>query len=288
MKREKMSASPEARNSLPDTGKISVFGAKLELLRCGSGRPILFLHPEAGIDPGAPVFNRLASQANLIAPSHPGFGASDLLDGMSNIDDLAYYYLDFLEAFNLRDVTIVGVSFGGWIAAEMAIKSTARISRLVLANAVGIKAGNRETRDIADIFALTEAQLAEHSFHDPAAGLRNFETLPDDILRNIARNREATARFGWVPYMHDPKLKGRLHRIDVPTLLLWGESDQIVKPDYGRAYCAAIPGARFDLIERAGHAPHIEQPDIFAGKVIDFMNEGGPIQQNHIRSREIA
>ena len=80
----------------------------------------------------------------------------------------------------------------------------------------------------------------------------------------VARNREATARYAWSPYMHDPKLKGRLHRIRIPTLLLWGAADRILSEAYGRAYCAAIPGARFETIERAGHFPHLEQPEEFA------------------------
>ncbi len=156
---------------------------------------------------------------------------------------------------------MVGVSLGGWIAAEIAVKTTQRIGHLVLADALGIKVGDRETRDIADIFAMTEAQFLERAYSDPATAKRDYTKMDEADLVTIARNREATARFGWSPYMHDPKLKGRLHRIDVPTLVLWGASDRIATPEYGRAYAAAIPGARFELIERAGHFPHLEQPD---------------------------
>ena len=99
--------------------------------------------------------------------------------------------------------------------------------------------------------------------------------MPDDDVRLVARNREATARYAWSPYMHNPKLKTRLHRIRIPTLLLWGTSDRILSEAYGRAFCAAIPGARFDTIARAGHFPHIEQPEEFARKVFAFI-EGQP------------
>jgi pimeloyl-ACP methyl ester carboxylesterase len=263
---------------------VSIAGINLELIRRGQGRPILFLHPESGIAPDAACLDLLAKHGEVFAPSHPGFGASERDPGMSTIDDLAYYYLDFLESLDLKDVLVVGVSFGAWIAAEIAIKSTSRISHLVLADAVGIKVSGRETRDIADFFALTEDQFAELAYHDPAQAKRDLTQLPDEILRAIARNRESTARFGWSPFMHDPKLKQRLHRIDVPTLFLWGESDRIVTPDYGRAFCAAVPGARFETIARAGHSPHVEQPDVFARKVLAFADEA----VRHAASKEVA
>ena len=142
----------------------------------------------------------------------------------------------------------------------------------MLANPVGIKVGDRETRDIADIFALTEEQLAELAYFDPAAGKHDYKAMPEAEVRVVARNREATARYGWSPYMHDPKLKQRLHRIRVPTLLLWGTADRILSQPYGQAYCAAIPGARFEPIERAGHFPHLEQPDEFARRIFAFVD----------------
>jgi pimeloyl-ACP methyl ester carboxylesterase len=94
--------------------------------------------------------------------------------------------------------------------------------------------------------------------------------MPEDDVRTVARNREATARYAWSPYMHNPKLKGRLHRINIPTLVLWGDADRILTEAYGRAYCAAIPGARFETVARAGHYPHIEQPDEFARRTLAF------------------
>jgi pimeloyl-ACP methyl ester carboxylesterase len=250
-------------------------GIRIETIERGVGRPLLFLHPGIGIAPDAPVLDRLAARTRLIAPTHPGFGGSELPAWFNAIDDLAYFYLDLLEALDLRDTIVVGVSLGGWIAAEMAVKSCARISHLVLANPVGIKVSDRQTRDIADIFALTEEQLAELAYFDPAAGKYDYKAMPEAEVRAVARNREATARYGWSPYMHDPKLKQRLHRIRVPTLVLWGTADRIVAQPYGQAYCAAIPGARFQEIERAGHFPHLEQPDEFARRIHAFV-EGTP------------
>jgi pimeloyl-ACP methyl ester carboxylesterase len=257
--------------SADPVSSITVNGVRVELIERGAGRPLLFLHPGIGIEPTAAVLDRLAARARVLAPVHPGFGRSEQPRSFDTVDDLAYFYLDLLDQLDLRDTVVAGVSFGGWIAAEMAIKSTARISHLVLANAVGIKVGDRETRDIVDIYAIPEQEFVELAYFDPALGSRDYKAMPDGEVLAAARNREATARYAWSPYMHDPKLRGRLHRIRVPTLLLWGTADRILSEPYGRAYAAAIPGARFELIERAGHFPHLEQPQAFADKVFAFV-----------------
>jgi pimeloyl-ACP methyl ester carboxylesterase len=249
---------------------ITVNGIMVEAIEKGRGRPLLFLHPGIGLDRNAPVIDKLAEHARVIAPSHPGFGNSEQPRSFTTIDDLAYFYLDLLDEFDLKDTIVVGVSFGAWIAAEIAVKSTARLSHLVLANAVGIKVGARDTRDIVDFFAITEPELNKLAYFDPTLAERDYKAMDEADVRIVARNREASARYGWSPYMHDPKLKSRLHRIRIPTLFLWGAVDRILTEDYGRAYCAAIPGARFETIERAGHYPHIEQPDAFARAVFAF------------------
>jgi pimeloyl-ACP methyl ester carboxylesterase len=251
---------------------ITVNGIRVEAIDRGRGRPLLFLHPEIGIERTAPVLDFLAQRARVIAPTHPGFGSSDLPKSFNTVDDLAYFYLDLMDALDLRDTAVVGVSFGGWIAAEIAVKSTQRISHLVLANPVGIKVGDRETRDIVDYFAISDAEFAQLAYFDPNLAKRDYKSMPDADVLASARNREATARYGWSPFLHDPKLKGRLHRVRIPTLFLWGTSDRILSDSYGRAYCAAIPGARFESIDRAGHFPHLEQPDEFARRVSAFID----------------
>jgi len=257
---------------------LTIHGVALEMVERGKGRPLLFLHPghpSGRLDPKAPVLEALSASARVLAPTHPGFGAGPAPRELTTIDDLAYLYLDLLEALDLRDVVVVGVSLGGWIAAEMAVKSTERISALVLANAVGIKPGDRETRDIADIYAITDKQLAELVWADPARMAANPKTLPESDLIAMARSRESTGRYAWSPYMHDPKLKRRLHRIRIPTLVLWGAADKVAKAEYGRSYAAAIPGSRFETIEGAGHFPHHEQPDAFARAVLGFIDSSG-------------
>ena len=259
----------------PRLNRTELTGVAVEMVVAGTGRPVLFLHgghPSGRIDPGARLIEMLAENHQLIAPTHPGFGTTPAPANLTTIDDLAYLYLDLIESMNLRDVVLAGASLGGWIAAEMAIR-TERLSHLVLIDAVGIKAGDRETRDIADIFAITDRQLAELAYADPQRMVRDPKQLPEEELILMARSREATGRYAWSPYMHDPKLKARLHRIHVPALVLWGEADRIVTPDYGRAFTAAIAGSRFAMIENAGHFPHLEQPNAVARAIVDFIAE---------------
>jgi len=252
------------------TSTVIVNGARIELIDRGHGRPILFLHPHIGLDPSAPVLAMLAEGGQLIAPSHPGFGHSERPAGITTVDDLAYFYLDLMDALDLRDTLVVGVSLGAWIAAAIAVKSTARMVRLVLGNPVGIKVGDRETRDILDVFAMLEGEFLEKAFADPAIGKCDYRAMTDDEVMVAARNREAAALYTWSPYMHDPKLKGRLHRILIPTRVLWGSADRLVGKAYGREFAAAVPGAKFETIAGAGHFPHLEQPKAFAARALAF------------------
>jgi pimeloyl-ACP methyl ester carboxylesterase len=258
---------------------VEVTGVALDIAERGSGPPLLFLHaghPSGRLDQGSLVLDLLAEKTRVIAPTHPGFGSVPAPRELTTVDDLAYLYLDLLDTLNLRDAIVVGVSLGGWIAAEMAVKSNERMSALVLANAVGIKPGTRETRDIADIYAITDKQLADLVWADPVRMAPNPKTLPESDLIAMARSRESTGRYAWSPYMHDPKLKGRLHRIHIPTLVLWGAADRVTRLEYGRAYAAAIPDARFETIEGAGHFPHLEQPQAFARAVLAFVDSRAP------------
>jgi pimeloyl-ACP methyl ester carboxylesterase len=259
-----------------ETRHIELSGIGVEVTERGKGRPLLLLHPghPAGrIDPAARIVEVLAETMRVIVPTHPGFGMTPAPAKLTSIDDLAYLYLDLMDAIELRDCVVVGLSLGGWIAAEMAVKTTERLSHLVLVDALGIKCGDRESRDIADIYAITDKQLAELVYADPKSMARDVKALPESELTLMARAREATGRYAWTPYMHDPKLKGRLHRIGIPTLVLWGEADRVVSPDYGRGFAAAIPDAQFALIEGAGHFPHLEQPGALARRIVDFVED---------------
>jgi pimeloyl-ACP methyl ester carboxylesterase len=256
--------------SSPEAQSLVVNGTRIDWIEKGAGAPLLFLHAENGVEPARAAIDELAKHARVMAPTHPGYGRSDLPKGMRTVDDLSYFYLDLLDQLDVRDLTVVGVSLGAWIAAEIAVKTTARMARLVMANAVGVKVSDRETRDIVDIFALTEPEYIAIAYGDPKVGTRDYKALPDGEVLAAARAREATARFAWSPYFHNPRLKSRLHRIHIPTLFLWGMQDRMLSEAYGRAYCGMIQGARFEPIDRAGHFPDHEQPKVFAEKVLAF------------------
>jgi len=172
---------------------VVVGGTRIDLVERGFGRPLLFLHAENGIELAAAAIAELAKGARVIAPTHPGFGGSELPQGMRTVDDLSYFYLDVLDQLDLRDVTLVGVSFGAWIAAEIAVKSTARLSRLVMANALGVKVGGRESRDIVDIFALTDPEYLDIAYCNPKIGQRDYKALPDAVVLAAARARNHRA-----------------------------------------------------------------------------------------------
>ena len=252
--------------------RLTLHGVQLDVYEQGQGRPILVLHGEDGPCPQASFFSLLAKQGRVILPTHPGFDQAPDAADIDTVDDLAYLYLDLLDESDLREVVVIGCSLGGWIAAEMAVKSTARLGQLVLVAPLGIKVGDRETRDIPDIFALPPEEVTRLQYHDPAQVAVDYASLSDLELTAIVRNREATALYAWEPYFHNPKLRQRLYRVALPTLLVWGASDRFVTPDYyGTAYRDAIPGAQFTVIDQAGHWPHLEQPEVFAERVGAFL-----------------
>lgn len=249
---------------------LTVSGVALDLEERGTGRPLLFLHPGEGLQPRRPWLDQLAKRFRVIAPNHPGFGDSALPDWFGTVDDLAYLYLDLARMLDLRDAVLVGAGFGGWIAAEMVVRETRHFAHLVLSAPLGIKLGGVTDRDIVDIYAITRPEFMRLAWADPSRGEIDYTALPEAELAGIVRGREALALFGWKPYMHNPRLKHWLHRIDIPTLLLWGAQDRIVTPSYGEGWRAAIPAAHSDIIADAGHFPHWEQPDQFVQRVAAF------------------
>jgi pimeloyl-ACP methyl ester carboxylesterase len=251
--------------------RLSVGSIELELLRRGSGRPVLALHGMQPIDPGARFLDMLGQRAAVIAPSHPGFGGSPRPHDFDTVYDLVHLYLEMLEALPQDKITLMGFSFGGWLAAEVAAACSHRIDRLILVDAFGIKISDRETPDILDVFNSHPDEVSRRSWHDTERFKPDFNAWEDDALVRYARGRESLSLYGFQPYMYNPQLSRWLARIAVPTLVVWGAADGIVKPEYGEAYAKLIPGARFTLIANAGHHPEIEQPEQFAKLVSDFL-----------------
>jgi pimeloyl-ACP methyl ester carboxylesterase len=258
---------------MAESDRLTVRGVELETVRRGSGRPILLLHGFQTIDPEARFLELLGRHGEIIAPSSPGFGHSPRPKDFDTVYDLVHLYLELLDTLPADKVTLVGFSFGGWLAAEVAVACSHRLDKLMLVAPLGIKVSDRETRDILDIFNQSLDEVRQKSWHDPERFAPDFNAMSDEALVTYARNREALCLYAWHPYMYNPQLPRWLGRINVPTLLLWGESDGVVTPDYGRAYSRLIPGARFELIGAAGHHPEIEQPEAFVDRVSRFLEE---------------
>lgn len=259
--------------ALPDSSldfdRIDVCGVVAERLKMGQGRPLLFLHDGGGLEYSDEFLTLLAQDFEVHALSHPGFGNTDLPEHFCTVEDIVYFYLDYIETENLSDIVLVGAQFGGWIAAELAVSGTSRFSALVLIDANGIKVGPRDRIDVIDIFYMVPEEIRALGWHKARPAR---EALTEEGALRLARNRESLALFGWSPLLHNRQLSYRLHRIKVPALVLWGESDRLTPVEYGRAYAAAIPGARFRLILEAGHLPHVEQSLATATEVRQFID----------------
>ena len=225
----------------------------------GSGQPFLLLHGGAGPQSVTGFAEKLAAahDVRVIVPTHPGFGGTARPEALGSIPGLAALYKTLLDQLDLADVTVVGNSIGGWITAEIALLRSPRVSGIVLIDAVGIEVPGHP---VADFFALTMDQVFARSFHNPEPFRIDPATLPPAAQAIAAGNRAAIAAYAGAS-MTDPTLAVRLATLEIPTLVLWGDSDGIVDVDYGRAYAAAIPMARFQLLTATGHSPQLETPD---------------------------
>lgn len=252
--------------------RIEIGGIALETRIGGDGPPLLFLHGGDYWLQNRAFLDRLAQHFRVTAPRHPGFGSSPRPAWFRTIHDIAYLYLDLIDRLALDRPLVVGSSFGGWVALEMAVRDPGKIGRLVLIDSLGVKFGGREERDFADIYALPADEVLRRTFADPNAA-PDYTTMSDTELEDIARDRQATALYGWKPYMHDPALGHWLHRVTSPALVLWGDKDGIAPLTHGEKLAAALPNARFTKISSAGHYPQIEQPHAGADAILRFAQE---------------
>ena len=196
---------------------VTVAGVDLAVEEAGEGRPLLYLHAGEGLWTDRPWFTLLAEKFRVIAPTHPGWGGSALPDWIGTVDDLAYLYLDLARQMQLEDAVLVGSSFGGWIAAEMVVRNSAAFGHIALAAPLGAKFSGREERGIADVHSLPKETAAAMAWSDPKRDPFDPAALSDAELTGVVEGREALALFGWKPYMHNPRLKSWLHRIDKPV-----------------------------------------------------------------------
>jgi pimeloyl-ACP methyl ester carboxylesterase len=233
----------------------------------GEGQSFLLLHGGAGPQSIAPFAALLAEDAQnrVLTPVHPGFGGTLRPEGLDSMSGLARSYLALLDSLDLEDVTVIGNSIGGWITAEMALLNSPRISGIVLVDAVGIEV---DGHPVADVSTLTLPQIMALSFHDPAPFRVDPATMTDTQKAALAANAVALGVYS-AGTMADPTLLKRLHNVAIPTLVLWGESDQIADLEYGRAYAAAIHRARFQVLPATGHMPQLETPELLLKAIWD-------------------
>lgn len=234
------------------------------------GTGVLLLHGGAGPRSVAGLAAGLSKHAYVVVPTHPGFDGTPRPDWTDTVADLAVAYLDLIDELGLRGVMVIGSSIGGWVASEMGLRDNhRRIACLTLIGAVGIKP--EAPLEIADPAKLGPVRTGELAFHNP--GLRLDPTAMSEEQRAVmAANGRTQAIYSGDSYSYDPKLRGRLHRVTVPVLVLAGEQDGIVPLEYGRALAGSFPRATFRPIAEAGHFPHIEQPGAVFGAIGDFVD----------------
>lgn len=250
---------------------MEINGCRVEVLRGGQGEPLLFLHGAGGASAWAPYMDRLAEKFDVIVPSHPGFGRSDTPDWLDNMQDMAYFYLDYLDALDLESVHLVGNSLGGWLSAEIAVRTTERIETLTLVSPGGIHVKGVPK---GDIFMWDNEERVRNTFYDQKMAEARLAVEPSPEDADIAlKNLFTTAKLAWNPRFYNPDLYKWLHRIDVPTMIVWGDSDKIFPPAYGEAFNGMIPGSQLRIVPQCGHLPQQEKLDEFIA-AIDAITNG--------------
>jgi pimeloyl-ACP methyl ester carboxylesterase len=240
---------------------VELSGCRTHVRRAGKGQTLLFLHGASGMPAILPCLQKLAERFDVVVPEHPGYGQSDEPEWLENIHDMAYFYLDFLEKLDLKDVLLVGNSMGGWIALEIAVRSTARIRSMVVVSPAGVKAPGVLP---ADTFLMSpEEQVRALVFDQKLADARLAEPMTPEALDTALKNRHTTARLAWEPRFHDPHLPKWLHRIKVPVTIVWGAEDRILPVKMSEELKKHIPHAKLEIMRDTGHLPHAERPDQF-------------------------
>jgi pimeloyl-ACP methyl ester carboxylesterase len=240
----------------------------LHVARSGSGTPLLLLHHDIGSLDRLPFYDALAQRFTVIRPSHPGYDKSERPAWMRSVRDIAIVYQALMAEFGLRDVTLVGLGFGGWIAAEMATMAPRGFSRLVLVGAMGIKP---EHGEIADQALLSYIDYVRLGFSDQAVFDRLYGAdTPTPQLEQWDLNREMTFRIAWKPYMFNPTLPHLLGAVQSSALVVWGRKDRVVPLECGERYVKALPNARLEVIDDAGHFVEMEQPEPLARLIGGF------------------
>lgn len=255
---------------------IEVAGKKTQLTVEGEGPPLLYLHSAAGETEWTDFHAKLAEHFRLHLPAHPGFALSEGLDAIEDIYDMAWHYVDLLHEMGLKKVPVVGFSLGAWIAVELAILRPQLVSKLVLVDAAGLHV---DGAPMAEIFIDDLDELRRLLFFDPdspAASQAMPASMEDERILMWLRAREATARVGWNPYLHNPRLPRHLHRVECPVKILWGRDDRLIPLAHGEFYAAQLPHAEFEVFGQCGHMLPFEKPEAFVHSVTAFLGDDVP------------
>ena len=248
--------------------EYAIEGCTIGVMRGGTGAPLLFLHDNDAFTAWQPFMETLAGSFDVIVPDHPGFGRSDVPAWLDMIGDLAHAYRAFIDALDLRNVTLVGHGLGGWIACELALRNPRDVRALVLVDSAGLPL----VQDGIDTFMCSPDELRRASYVDE----RHAPPLDDAARSHLAKDMLMTARMGWQPRFYDPQLAKWLHRVTLPALIVWGAEDAIFPVAQAQTFAAALGGSQVVVIPGAGHLPHIEAPQAFTAAVTGFLAGGRP------------
>jgi pimeloyl-ACP methyl ester carboxylesterase len=250
------------------TETLKVNDVKLTLRRAGEGETLLLLHGANGSASWLPVFEELSKKFHVILPDHPGFGDTAPPDWMDNISDMAYFYLDVIDTLGLDNFHLAGHSMGGWMAAEIGVRDGHRIKSLTLVSAAGIWV---KGTPMGDLFAWSPQETTHQVFAQKSVINQMLALQPsDEELEVTLKNRQMAARLCWAPRLHNPDLRKWLHRLKMPTLILWGDSDGIFPEPYAHAYRELIPGSQLEVYKNCGHVPMLEARDDFLDRLTAF------------------
>jgi len=251
---------------------MELAGFKLHLSRAGNksaGRPVLVLHHDIGTPERLAFYDALAATRDVLVPHHPGMGKSERPEWLRSARDVAVIYRGLLSELGLEKAALLGLGFGGWIAAEMASMAPGDLSHLVLVGAMGIKPPEG---DILDQAIIGYIDYVRAGFHDQKAFDRVYGAEPSNQqLYDWDICREMCFRIAWKPYMYSQTLPRLLGAVRAPALLVWGDDDKVVPPSAGRAYAKALPKARLEVVKGCGHCVDMEKPDELAKLVASFL-----------------
>jgi pimeloyl-ACP methyl ester carboxylesterase len=250
--------------------ELDIAGGKLHVARAGSGRSVVVLHHDIGSPDQLDFYDDLSSRFDVLIPHHPGYGKSERPDWLRNVRDVAVIYQWLLSDLGIERASLIGLGFGGWIAAEMATMAPRDFHRLVLVGAMGLKPPEG---DILDQAILSYLDYARAGFHDQAAFVRIYGDVSTDQLVDWDLCREMCFRIAWKPYMYNQTLPHLLGGVRTPALVVWGDDDKVVPKSAGERYAKLLPKARFETVRSSGHCVEMEQPKELGKLVLGFIDE---------------